>query len=245
MEDEFSALAPQSRPTRARPLLGLTILVVEDSRYASEAMRQMCLRSGARIRRADCMGSARRHLNVYRPSAAIVDLGLPDGSGLDLIAEMHRARARVPILLGTSGAEREAAEKACLAAGADGFLPKPMASLAAFQSALLAHIPDALRPQGPRDAQLGDVCPDPVALREDLAHAMNLLDQDRPPVGYLQRFLLGVARTAQDDDLEQSAVAMGEGLALTETSALKSLISDRIAALPGPMAAPYASAGSV
>jgi len=120
MEDEFDALALQPRPTTARPLQGMTVLVVEDSRYSSEALRLMCLRSGARIRRADCVASAKRHLNVYRPSAAIIDLGLPDGSGLDLIRTMHRARARVPILIGTSGAEREAAAAACAEAGANG-----------------------------------------------------------------------------------------------------------------------------
>ena len=49
-------------PTAERPLLGLTILVVEDSRFASEAMRLLCLASGARIRRADSLRSARRHL---------------------------------------------------------------------------------------------------------------------------------------------------------------------------------------
>jgi DNA-binding response OmpR family regulator len=123
MDDTVTDLDFRPRPTADRPLLGLTVLVVEDSRYASEAMRLLCLRSGARIRRADCIASAERHLNVYRPSVAIVDLGLPDGSGLDLITRMGAIQPRVPILLGTSGAEREVAAREAVAAGADGFLP--------------------------------------------------------------------------------------------------------------------------
>ena len=39
--------------SRKRPMIGLTILVVEDSRFACEALRIFCLRSGARIRRSD------------------------------------------------------------------------------------------------------------------------------------------------------------------------------------------------
>jgi PleD family two-component response regulator len=96
MEGELDQMAAAAAPTRARPLLGLTVLVVEDSRYASEALRLMCLRSGARIRRADCIASAKRHLNVYRPSVAIIDLGLPDGSGLDLIRTMRARRRACP-----------------------------------------------------------------------------------------------------------------------------------------------------
>jgi CheY-like chemotaxis protein len=232
LDGDFATLAPQPRPTGTRPLLGLTVLVVEDSRYASEALRQMCLRSGARIRRADCVASAKRHLNVYRPSVAIVDLGLPDGSGLDLIRQMHMAKPRVPILLGTSGAEREAAAAACREAGTNGFLPKPIPSLAAFQSAILEHLPEALRPRGPRAAEVSDVAPDPVALREDLAHAMELLGLDTPPVGYLSRFLVGLARAARDNTLERSAL---EIRGTRDTAALRSLISERIQALPLPI----------
>ncbi len=235
MEDQLGELTLQPRPTRARPLLGLTVLVVEDSRYASEALRLMCLRSGARIRRADCVSSAKRHLNVYRPSAAIIDLGLPDGSGLDLIKTMDLAKSRVPILLGTSGNEREAAAAACAKAGADGFLPKPITSLGVFQAAILEHLPDALRPKGPRDAGTDGVAPDPVALREDLTHALELLTLDSPPLGYLRRFLIGLARTAEDKTLECSAQAMDGGARPRDTVALRCLLSERIQSLPVPI----------
>ncbi len=232
MDDDLKDFVFEPKPTAQRPLLGLTILVVEDSRYSSEALRQMCLRSGARIRRADCLASARRHLNVYRPSVAIIDLGLPDGSGLDLIAAMHAARPRVPILLGTSGAEREAAARACARAGADGFLPKPVGSLATFQAAVLEHMPEALRPRGPRDAETSEVSPDPIALREDLSHAMDLLALDAPPVGYLRPFLIGLARSSDDAPLESSAQAMEGGIASNARTELQAILSRRIEALP-------------
>ena len=48
--DDFIPLWRGAPP--GRPLTGLIVLVVEDSRFASEAVRLLCLRSGARIRRA-------------------------------------------------------------------------------------------------------------------------------------------------------------------------------------------------
>ena len=99
--DPLSARLPA--PTSRRPLLGLTVLVIEDSKYASDAMRLMCLRSGARIRRADSLRAARRHLKIYQPSVAIVDLGLPDGPGAELISELCVSCPRPEVILGTSG----------------------------------------------------------------------------------------------------------------------------------------------
>ncbi len=110
MTDDLSQLL-SNHPSPDRPLAGRTVLLVEDSRFASEAIRLLCLRSGARIRRADCLTAARRHLAVYRPSVVIVDMGLPDGSGAELIEELARATPRVPVILGTSGCRRVASRR--------------------------------------------------------------------------------------------------------------------------------------
>lgn len=198
-------LVLQNRPTATRPLLGLTVLVVEDSRYSSDAMRLLCLRSGARIRRADCLLAARRHLQVYRPGAIIVDLGLPDGSGAELIAEVAQSLPKVDVILGTSG--DSFAEDVAIAAGADGFLAKPVTSVDAFQQAILAHLPDDRRPNGPRLVGNDPVRPDPIAYRDDMALAAEMLDSraDQRALDYVTQFLTGVAHSAGDQALKAAA----------------------------------------
>ena len=205
MEDTDQITAPYRRPTPDRPLLGLTVLVVEDSRYASESLRLMCLHSGARIRRADCLASARRHLKVYRPSAAIVDLGLPDGSGLGLIRDMAAARPRIGVILATSGDDTTG--PSARAAGADDFLAKPLDSLATFQHAILSHLPPDRQPRGVRPVRNDRVVPDPIALRDDLAHAADVLAQhpDRQTIGYVAHFLQGIAHSTGDTTLAEVA----------------------------------------
>ncbi|ETX27686.1 response regulator [Roseivivax isoporae] len=216
------------RPTATRPLLGLTVLVVEDSRYACDALRLMCLRSGARIRRADSLAAARRHLQVYRPSAAVIDLGLPDGSGTELIAELSLCSPRVRVILATSG--DPSTEASALAAGADSFLSKPVGSVWAFQSAILTHLPSEWRPRGGCAVSTDPIPGDPVAYRDDLAHAAQVLEAAQEPAAldYVARFVSGVARCAGDPALTAAADALSDALALGEPVAPA---RDRIARL--------------
>lgn len=201
--DTLDDLLLTRAPTAKRPLLGLTLLVVEDSRYASEALRLLCLRSGGRIRRADSLEHARRHLVAYRPSILMVDVGLPDGSGLELISALADCKSRVDVILGMSG--DGLAETAVMAAGADGFLEKPIASLATFQSAILQHLPKDRQPPGPRLVSDEAVNPDLIAYQDDLNHvAQVLLDNDDCDIDYVTQFLGGVARSAQDQELDRA-----------------------------------------
>lgn len=208
--DDFNTLAPLGAPTSTRPLLGLTILVVEDSRFACEAMRLLCLRSGARIRRADCLASARRHLQVYRPSVIIVDLGLPDGSGLDLIEGLNRLTPRIGVILATSG--DDGTEAQAMTAGADGFLAKPVTRVASFQSMILARMPADRQPAGPRLLTEDEIRPDALAYRDDMVHAADLLGegQDDRVLDYVAQFIGGVARSADDSQLERAAITLAE-----------------------------------
>lgn len=217
-----------------RPLTGLTVLVVEDSRFASEAVRLLCLRSGARIRRADCLRSAERHLRTYRPAVVIVDLGLPDGDGADLIRQIASCEPRVPVILGLSG-DPDMHDKA-MNAGADGFLAKPVESLALFQQAILSSLPDSAVPAGPRALPKEMIQPDSSGLRDDLAHVAEILAtaQNTAAIDYIARFLAGVARSAHDDALEQAATALardhqaGHAVA-TDLARISGLVQDRLA----------------
>jgi DNA-binding NarL/FixJ family response regulator len=229
--DPFKANYPA--PTAARPLLGLTVLVVEDSRYACEAMRLLCLRSGARIRRADCIRSARRHLQVYRPSVVVVDLGLPDGNGADLIAELSQAETEKSVVLATSGDDSLADE--AMAAGAEGFLSKPITSLAVFQHMVLAALPAHRQPPGLRTVVDETIAPDELAYHDDINYAAELLDNapSDQALDYIAQFLEGVARSVEDCRMEQAARALasrraaGEA-ATSETAQIAGLIQQRL-----------------
>lgn len=221
-KDPLTANLPA--PTATRPLLGLTVLVVEDSRFACEALRLLCLRSGARIRRADCLRSARRHLRVYRPSVVIMDVGLPDGDGCQLIAELNEAQPRVEAILAISG--NPETETAAMASGADGFLSKPIISMAEFQEKILSLLPAERRPAGIREVSDQEVSPDRIAYLDDMAHAADVLEdpQDEFALDYVAQFLAGVAKSAEDGGMEQAAQALAARRAAGQTAASETAI---------------------
>lgn len=208
MADTLVDLTMSRAPTAERPLLGVMVLVVEDSRYSCDAIRLICQRSGARIRRAESLASATRHLRAYRPRVVIIDLGLPDGSGLTLIRQLARADPRIDVIIAMSG--DDALSQDAMVAGADIFISKPLDSVSSFQSTVLGLLPKDSRPAHVAIPLEDTVEPDPVALRDDLALVAELLSAspNLEVLGYITTLLRSVARESGDNGLEQLAQDM-------------------------------------
>ena len=209
------------------------MLVIEDSKFACEAIRLRCLRSGARIRRADSLQSAQRHLQVYCPSVAIIDIGLPDGNGKDLIKYLVEDTSRPLIVLGTSS-DQYSRDKA-MTAGADGFFTKPITSLAAIQEKILTCFPTDRHPHGPRIISDEKINPDPIAYQDNMAHVVDVLkdNKDDQTLDYVAQFLSGVARSAKDHGLLKATEALAARRdagqpAASETAQIVGLIQQRL-----------------
>lgn len=224
---------PATGPRR-HCLFGVTILLVEDSRGVSEAVRLFAAESGARLRRADSLASASRHLAIYRPNAVIIDLGLPDGDGLALIRHLAAAATPLRSIIAMSGHDPASWQPAARAAGAVACLEKPIPSLRAFQDTVLSVLPDAA---DRRIAETAELSLDGrasmrAAFDADLRRAQALLTEaietaDRDMIIYCAQFIGSVGDMIPDAGLTAAARATnGPGPRAHE---LIARLSDRIA----------------
>jgi two-component system KDP operon response regulator KdpE len=102
------------------------ILIVEDDPSIQAVLRILAEANGMRVIAADTFDLARREAAQYRPDLAIVDLGLPDRDGIDLIRDL-RSWSGLPIIVLTARTI-DLQRKAALDAGADEFLTKPFSA---------------------------------------------------------------------------------------------------------------------
>ncbi len=102
---------------------GARILVVDDERAILRVVRTNLLYHGFGVETAETGAEAlEKHLS-YRPDLILLDLGLPDISGFEVIQRV-RAHANTPIVvLSVRGEERD--KVAALDLGADDYLTKP------------------------------------------------------------------------------------------------------------------------
>lgn len=117
---------------------GPLILVVEDEPQMRKFIRASLVSHGYRVLEAERASEAVTMATSHNPDMMLLDLGLPDGDGIDLTRQL-REWSQVPILV-LSARGREDDKVAALDAGADDYLTKPFGV-----NELLARMRVALR----------------------------------------------------------------------------------------------------
>jgi two-component system, OmpR family, KDP operon response regulator KdpE len=121
--------------------MSLRVLVVEDDREIRSMIQSSLAVEGFEVQTAVSVSEAAALLHNSPPDVVLLDLGLPDGDGSDLVRQV-RERRSLPILV-ISARHQEAEKIRLLDAGADDYLTKPFSV-----AELLARIRVALRHRG-------------------------------------------------------------------------------------------------
>ena len=104
-------------------MTGAHILLVEDDPAIARSIIFTLERDGLSVIHSLLLSDARRQLAVRPPDMLILDVGLPDGSGLDLCRDL-RAHSNLPVLMLSAHGE-EIDRVLGLELGADDYVSKP------------------------------------------------------------------------------------------------------------------------
>ncbi len=138
-----------------------TILIVEDEESITTPLAEALERDGFKPEIAHTVADALGRGRTLRPDLVLLDIGLPDGSGLDVCREL-RSTSNVPIIILSARGE-EADRVVGLELGADDYVVKPFSA-----REVIARIRAVLRrtsaPTGAAEGpiEVGDVRLDPT-----------------------------------------------------------------------------------
>ena len=107
----------------SRQMVGPTVLIVEDDDETRGALVRDLTARGYRIDEAGDGESAMRRWEIRRPDVILLDLGLPDMDGIQVVQRIRR-EATTPIVI-LSGRYEEQEKVAALERGADDYVTKP------------------------------------------------------------------------------------------------------------------------
>ena len=102
----------------------MRILLVDDDVMLAESLSETLENEGMHIDEADCGEDALELAELYEYQVMILDLGLPDMRGDEVLLNLRQKNPNLPVLILSGEAEIEA-RLTCLQNGADDYLVKP------------------------------------------------------------------------------------------------------------------------
>ena len=100
------------------------LLIVEDDQTLNEGLCKALRQEDRKIISCDCLKAARAQLALGIIDFVLLDINLPDGSGLDLLKEIKKQKASLPVVLLTANdTDRDIVQG--LETGADDYITKP------------------------------------------------------------------------------------------------------------------------
>jgi two-component system KDP operon response regulator KdpE len=136
---------------------GPEILVVEDDVQIRRFLRTTLSAEHYRLREAETVAEAITQTSESPPQAILLDLGLPDADGIEVIRHVRQINGNLPIIV-LSVRSNERDKITALDAGADDFVNKPFAvgELLARLRAALRRVAEAAA-QAPSVFRTGDI----------------------------------------------------------------------------------------
>ncbi len=104
--------------------MGKTILIIDDEKTIRWSLAEALVASGYETVDADTAAAGITRFRETCPDLVLLDMKLPDGSGLDVLRAIRSEDATVPVVLMTAYAEVDTAVEA-MKLGAYDFIPKP------------------------------------------------------------------------------------------------------------------------
>ena len=105
----------------------MRILFIDDDTVFANALSEMLEEQNIQVDQATCGKSGHELADIYDYEAILLDLGLPDMTGSDVLNELRKNGDETPVIVLSSQTEIET-RLTCLNLGADDYLTKPVHS---------------------------------------------------------------------------------------------------------------------
>jgi len=183
------------------------ILAVEDDLHIARLLERELGRMGYALRTADSVAAAARELRREAPHLMLLDLGLPDRDGGDLLRELRAAGDRLPVICLTAR-DQPVERVGGLRAGADDYIVKPF-DVAELDARIKAVLRRADR-DVPQDIAVGE-----LRLAADDARLFGragLLAVTPRELHVLRRLMRNAGRVVTKAQLTETLAALNEDI---------------------------------